>query len=137
MDEGPPSPTRVETRRVPSGTVTLLFTDIEGSTDLLRSLGREAYIEALGIHRRLLRERMAAHGGTEVEMQGDSFFFAFSSAREAVTAAAESQRALATHEWGTRPIRVRMGIHTGEPTVTEENLYAGLDVQTVTGETRE
>jgi class 3 adenylate cyclase len=114
--------------RLPSGTVTLLFTDIEGSTRLLRELGRSRYIPALEAHRDLLREAFARHGGVEVEMQGDSFFFAFARARHAVAAAADGQRALASHDWADRPIRVRMGLHTGEPDVTAAGLYAGLDV---------
>ena len=87
----------METRELPDGTVTLLFTDIEGSTRMLQELGREAYVRALTEHRRLLRDALTAHGGVEVEMQGDSFFFAFSFARDAVAAAAAGQRALAQH----------------------------------------
>jgi YVTN family beta-propeller protein len=113
--------------RLPRGTVTLLFTDIEGSTILLRALGRERYVEALETHRRLLRQAFGRHGGVEVEMQGDSFFFVFPYAREAAAAAAEAQRALADHPWPDAPIRVRMGLHTGEPAVSGD-LYAGLDV---------
>ena len=114
-------------RDLPRGTVTLLFTDIEGSTRLLQELGRDRYVDALTMHRRLLREAFAAHGGVEVEMQGDSFFFSYASAREAVAAAADAQRALAGHDWPVAPIRVRMGLHSGEPVVVD-NLYAGLDV---------
>jgi predicted ATPase/class 3 adenylate cyclase len=114
-------------RELPRGTVTMLFTDIQGSTRLLQQLGRENYVEALQAHRRLLREALTAHGGVEVEMQGDSFHFAFPTARGAVAAAAAGQRALAAHEWADEPIRVRMGVHTGEPVVTG-GLYAGLDV---------
>lgn len=114
-------------RELPSGTVTLLFTDVEGSTRLLQELGREAYVRALTEHRRLLREAFTAHGGVEVEMQGDSFHFAFPYARDAVAAAVAGQRALAGHAWETTPIRVRIGLHTGEPVQTE-GLYAGLDV---------
>jgi len=101
--------------------VTFLFTDIEGSTRLLNELG-DRYPEALGHHRRLLREAFARHDGAEVDTQGDAFFVAFADARGAVTAAAEAQAALAGG-----PIRVRMGLHTGEPIVWEEG-YAGLDV---------
>jgi predicted ATPase/class 3 adenylate cyclase len=103
------------------GTVTLLFTDIEGSTRLLESLG-DAYADALADHRRLVREAVRAHGGVEIDTQGDAFFCAFARARDAVGAAAEAQRALSTTD-----VRVRMGIHTGEPTRTEEG-YVGLDV---------
>jgi predicted ATPase/class 3 adenylate cyclase len=112
---------------LPSGTVTLLFTDIEGSTRLLQELGRDRYVDALSIHRELVREAFTRHGGVEVEMQGDSFFFGFRSAREAVLAAAAGQRALADHGWSSAPIRVRIGLHTGEPAVVDD-LYAGLDV---------
>ena len=114
-------------RELPTGTVTLLFTDIEGSTRLLQELGRERYVEALTIHRTLLREAFTRHGGVEVEMQGDSFHFSFRTAREAAAAAATGQRALAEHAWPTEPIRVRIGLHTGEPMVADD-LYAGLDV---------
>jgi predicted ATPase/class 3 adenylate cyclase len=114
-------------RELPSGTVTLLFTDIEGSTRMLQELGREAYVRALTAHRRLLREAFTSHGGVEVEIQGDSFHFAFASARDAVSAAVAGQRALHEHEWESQPIRVRVGLHTGEP-VQAEGLYAGLDV---------
>lgn len=114
--------------RLPRGTVTLVFTDIQGSTELLRRLGRERYVQSLGIHRRFLRDAFARRGGVEVEMQGDSFFYAFPYARDAVAAATDAQRLLATHEWPDEPVPVRMGIHTGEPMVTEEDFYAGLDV---------
>jgi predicted ATPase/class 3 adenylate cyclase len=112
---------------LPRGTVTLLFTDIEGSTRLLQELGEETYVRALEDHRRLLREAFTAHGGVEVEMQGDSFHFAFPDAREAVLAAAEAQAGLAAHAWEAEPIRVRIGLHSGAPLVTGD-LYAGLDV---------
>jgi len=112
---------------LPSGIVTLLFTDIEGSTRLLQRLGEEAYVRALDDHRRLLREAFTGHGGVEVEMQGDSFHFAFDDPCEAVAAADQAQRALGRHSWERDPIRVRIGIHTGEPLVTG-SLYAGLDV---------
>ncbi len=108
-------------QELPSGTVTFLFTDIEGSTRLLEELG-ERYPDALGEHRRLLREAFERHGGVEVDTQGDAFFVAFAEARGAVTAAGEAQAALVAG-----PIRVRMGLHTGEPIVWAEG-YAGLDV---------
>jgi predicted ATPase len=108
-------------RGFPSGTVTFLFTDIEGSTKLLHALG-DRYAEVLAEHRRLLREVFAHHRGFEVDTQGDAFFYAFASAREAVAAASEGQAALADG-----PIRVRMGVHTGEATTTDEG-YVGVDV---------
>jgi predicted ATPase/class 3 adenylate cyclase len=114
-------------RQLPSGTVTLLFTDIEGSTRLLQELGRDRYVRALEQHRRLLRQAFTSHGGVEVEMQGDSFFFAFERATDAVNAAEAGQRALVEREWEGDPILVRIGIHTGEPVITD-GLYAGLDV---------
>jgi class 3 adenylate cyclase len=91
---------------VPSGTVTFLFTDIEGSTRLLHELGAEGYAQALAEHRRLLRDAFCAHGGVEVDTQGDAFFYAFRAAAAAVAAAEAAQRALASG-----PIRVRMGVH--------------------------
>ena len=106
---------------LPTGTVTFLFTDIEGSTRLLHELG-EAYADALAEHRRVLREAFARHGGVEVDTQGDAFFVAFARAKDALAAAAEGQEAL-----DPGPIRVRMGLHTGEPLVTEEG-YVGIDV---------
>jgi predicted ATPase/class 3 adenylate cyclase len=114
-------------RQLPTGTVTLLFTDIEGSTRLLQELGRERYVRALEQHRRLLREAFVRFGGVEVEVQGDSFHFAFATATDAVRAAAAGQLALVDHDWPDAPIRVRMGIHTGAPVVSG-GLYAGLDV---------
>ena len=110
---------------LPTGTVTMLFTDIEGSTRLLQRLG-EAYGELLADHRRLLREAFAAHGGREMDTQGDAFFYAFARARQAALAAVDAQRALAAHEWPEgAECRVRMGLHTGEPTVGEEG-YHGI-----------
>ena len=106
---------------LPTGTVTLLFTDIEGSTRLLNELG-DRYPEVLAEHRRLLRAAFSSHHGVEVDTQGDAFFYVFASAKEAVSAAAEAQRAL-EHS----PVRVRIGIHTGEPIVTNEG-YVGADV---------
>ena len=114
-------------RPLPTGTVTLLFTDIEGSTRMLQELGREAYVRALSEHRRLLREAFTSQGGVEVEMQGDSFHFSFPFARDAVAAAVAAQRTLAEHVWEAQPLRVRIGLHTGEP-MQADGLYAGLDV---------
>ena len=101
--------------------MTFLFTDIEGSTRLLQELG-DGYAGALAEHRRVLREAFGRHGGIEVDTQGDAFFVAFARASDAVAAAVDAQAAL-----GEGPVRVRMGLHTGEPTVTEEG-YVGLDV---------
>jgi class 3 adenylate cyclase len=112
---------------LPSGTVTLLFTDIEGSTRLLQRLG-DRYAEVLAAHDRLLRRAFAAHGGQVVDTQGDAFFASFARAGDAVRAAVAAQRALATHSWPEgATVRVRMGLHTGEPTVTTGR-YVGLDV---------
>jgi predicted ATPase/class 3 adenylate cyclase len=108
-------------RDLPTGVVTLLFTDVEGSTRLLHELG-EGYGEVLHEHRRRLRAAFAAHDGVEVDTQGDAFFVAFGRASDAVAAAVDGQRALAGG-----PIRVRMGLHTGEPRLTDEG-YVGLDV---------
>jgi predicted ATPase/class 3 adenylate cyclase len=106
---------------LPSGTVTFLFTDIEGSTKLLYELG-DAYADALAEHRRVLREAFARHDGVELGTEGDAFFVVFVRAADAVAAAAEGQQALRGG-----PIRVRMGLHTGEPLVTDEG-YVGIDV---------
>jgi predicted ATPase/class 3 adenylate cyclase len=109
-------------RDLPSGTVTFLFTDIEGSTRLLHELGPDGYAEALAEHRRIVRESIADHDGVEVDTQGDAFFVAFPGAVAAIAAAQQAQSRL---EVG--PIRVRMGLHTGEPTLTDEG-YVGVDV---------
>src|SRR3712207_7058010 len=109
---------------LPSGTITFLFTDIEGSTRLLKKL-REGYGEVLSEHQRLLREAFAAHGGHEVDTQGDAFFVAFPRAVDAAQAAVEAQRALAAHPWPAGvAVRVRMGVHTAEPSSTRER-YVG------------
>jgi branched-chain amino acid transport system substrate-binding protein len=112
---------------LPSGTVTFLFTDIEGSTRLLKQL-RDRYGELLAEHQRLLRSAFEEADGHEIDTQGDSFFVAFRRAKDAVAAAATAQRSLAAHDWpeGTH-VRVRMGIHTGEPAVGKER-YVGLGV---------
>jgi predicted ATPase/class 3 adenylate cyclase len=109
-------------RELPTGTVTFVFTDIEGSTRLLQQLGADVYADALAEHRRALREAFVRHDGVEVDTQGDSFFVAFSTAPAAVAAAAEAQQVLVAG-----PIRVRIGIHTGTPHVTEGG-YVGPDV---------
>jgi predicted ATPase len=103
---------------LPSGTVTFLFTDIEGSTSLLEEHG-ERYAELLEEHRRVLREAFERHDGVEVDTQGDAFFVAFQRASDALAAAEEAQKAL--------DIPVRMGVHTGEPTLTVGG-YVGIDV---------
>jgi predicted ATPase len=107
---------------LPAGTVTFLFTDIEGSTRLLAELGAELYAAALAEHRRALREAFARHGGVEVDTQGDAFFYAFADPERAVAAAGAGQEAL---DGG--PIRVRMGVHTGSALLTGEG-YVGEDV---------
>jgi adenylate/guanylate cyclase family protein len=109
-------------RELPTGTVTFLFTDVEGSTRLLDELGTARYAEALAEHRRVLRDAVADHGGVEVDTQGDAFLVAFASAAAAVSAASEAQGALADG-----PVRVRMGLHTGEPLVVDGG-YVGMDV---------
>jgi len=106
----------------PSGTVTLVFTDIEGSTQLLDSLGPERYRNALGDHQRAVRNAFRGHGGYEVDTAGDGFFYAFSTAADAARAAGD---ALAALDGG--PIQIRVGIHTGEP-IVEAPKYVGLDV---------
>src|SRR5437764_11451396 len=108
-------------RVLPSGVVTLLFTDIEGSTRLLHELG-DGYGDALDDHRRVVRAACADHEGVEVDTQGDALFMAFARASDAAAAAVDAQRGLADG-----PVRVRMGLHTGEPRVTEEG-YVGIDV---------
>jgi predicted ATPase/class 3 adenylate cyclase len=120
-------PKRRRASDLPAGTVTFLFSDIEGSTQLLRALG-DRYVEVVKQHRELLREAFARHGGTEVDTQGDALFAAFSRAQDGVAAAADAQRSLASSRWpeGTA-LRVRMGLHTGEPIVTDEG-YVGMDV---------
>jgi class 3 adenylate cyclase len=113
---------------LPTGTVTFVFSDIEGSTALLKRLGDRAYGDLLAIHRRLVREIFAAHDGLEIDTQGDAFFYSFTRAREAVAAAVELQRAHAQAEWPDgATVRVRLGLHTGEPMVGDEG-YTGLDV---------
>ena len=110
-----------------AGTVTFVFTDIEGSTALVKQL-RERWPEMRSAHRRIVREAFAAHGGDEVDTQGDSFFYVFGRARDAALAAAEAQRGLAAHEWpDDGVIRIRIGMHTGEPVVSEEG-YHGIGV---------
>jgi class 3 adenylate cyclase len=112
---------------LPSGTVTFVFSDVEGSTGLLKRLG-ERYGEVIGAHRRIVREAFGAQGGVEIDTQGDSFFYAFPRARDAVAAAVDVQRAHADHAWPAGElVRVRIGLHTGEPALGAEG-YLGVDV---------
>ena len=111
-----------------SGTVTFAFTDIEGSTKLLQELGDEAFGALSRDHRRIVRETFGAAGGSEIDTQGDAFFFSFPRARDAVTAAVAAPRALPEHAWPDGgEVRVPMGRHTGEPHVGDEG-YLGIDV---------
>ena len=114
-------------RELPSGTVSLLFSDIEGSTALLDRLGL-AYTDALDGQRRILRRAWSAHDGTEMGTEGDSFFVVFGGADGAVAAAVEAQRELDAYSWpaGER-VRVRIGVHTGSPRVHDGG-YVGMDV---------
>jgi class 3 adenylate cyclase len=113
---------------LPVGTVTFLFSDIEGSSDLVRSVGNSVFAAVRGDHRRLLRESFAAHGGHEIDTAGDGFFVAFDSARNAVAAAASAQASLAAFSWPTdAEVRVRMGLHTAEPHLSGEG-YVGIGV---------
>src|SRR2546426_283847 len=106
--------------RLSIGTVTFLFSDIEGSTKMLHRLG-DRYAEVLEAHRRLIRDAFRVHGGIEFGTEGDAFFVAFSSAKRALAAALDAQRALADHAWAPgEDVRVRMGVHSGEA-----NLVAG------------
>jgi class 3 adenylate cyclase len=112
---------------LPGGTVTFLFSDIESSTRHVRELGDD-WGKALAAHNRILRESFTAAGGREVDRQGDAFFAVFPTARSALAAAAAAQRELADHAWpGDADVRVRMGVHTGEPSVGGEG-YLGVDV---------
>src|SRR5215216_6870241 len=111
----------------PSGTITFLFTDIEGSTRLLDKMG-DQYAVALGEHQEILRAAIQKWNGHEVDTQGDAFFVTFTRALDAVQCAAEAQRALAVHAWPPgEPVRVRMGLHTGEPLIASTG-YVGIDV---------
>ncbi|HET9000704.1 MAG TPA: adenylate/guanylate cyclase domain-containing protein, partial [bacterium] len=112
---------------LPTGTVTFLFTDIEGSTRLFQRL-KDRYAQVLEDHRRLLRASFRDRGGHEVETQGDAFFVVFPRATDAVAAAVEGQRAIAAHPWPEgAAVRVRMGLHTGEAQRAESG-YVGFDV---------
>ncbi len=114
-------------RNLPTGTITLLFSDIEGSTHLLQQLG-DAYADMLTKCRQLLRMAFRVYLGQEVDSQGDAFFVVFTRAADAVSAAANAQRTLASHPWPQgAAVRVRIGLHTGEPQLASEG-YVGLDV---------
>ena len=117
----------VSTDHLPEGTITFVFTDIEGSTRLLQQLG-DAFPAVLERHHRLLRDSFASEGGVEVMTEGDSFFVVFTSAPAAIRAAVAAQRALASHDWPEGvAVKVRMGLHTGEGLKVGDN-YGGLDV---------
>src|SRR6266705_1837307 len=114
-------------RDLPTETITLHFTDIEGSTHLLQQLGAH-YAELLAEFRNLLRTALHAYRGQEVDTQGDAVFAAFARASDALSAAVAAQRELALHSWpGAVAVRVRIGLHTGEPSRATEG-YVGLDV---------
>src|SRR4051794_14981554 len=116
-----------ECMELPTGTVTLLFSDMEGSTRLLDRLGGE-YVVALDEQRRILRHAWASHRGVELGTEGDSFFVAFADAPSAVSSAVDAQRGLAAADWpGGEQIRVRIGIHTGVP-LPHDDGYVGMDV---------
>src|ERR671937_592458 len=111
----------------PKGAITLLFSDIEGSTQLLQRTG-DLYPDLLADHRRILRTAFASHDGYEVDSEGDAFFVVFPSANDAIAAASDGQRALAEHSWRDgHDVRVRMGVHSGEPRLVDGK-YVGLDV---------
>src|SRR5256885_5034478 len=115
-------------RDLPSGTVTFLFSDIEGSTKLLKQLGRERYGVLLAEHNTLLRGAFSVHGGIEIDRQGDAFFFVFRSAGAAVSAAVAAQRAMGDADWPEDGrVHVRIGLHTGEASVSGDG-YVGFAV---------
>ena len=112
---------------LPEGTITFLFTDIEGSTRMLQRLG-DRYTDVLGTHARLLRDAAARHGGYEVDTYGDSFFITFTDAGEAISAAVDAQRSLLSFPWlHGSPVLVRMGLHTGTAAIVDAD-YVGFDV---------
>ena len=120
-------PSQYSEQDFPTGTVTFLFTDIEASTHLLHQLGDD-YADVLDQQRKLLRSAFGDNNGHEVDTQGDAFFYSFSRAKDAVSAAINAQKAIADHSWPEGvSLRVRMGLHTGEPVKTEEG-YVGMDV---------
>ena len=126
-ETGSPSPPT--STELPDGTVTFLFTDLEGSTRMLHQLGAEAYAEVLGNHRSLISDAVIEHGGVVFGSEGDALFCAFSSTPDAVSAASDAQHALRTADWPL-PVRVRMGLHTGEALVVGDN-YVGSTVHVV------
>jgi class 3 adenylate cyclase len=113
---------------LPTGALTFLHTDIEGSTPLIERLG-DRYADVQRTHQEMLRAAWADHGGVEVDTQGDSFFVVFARATDALAAAVQAQRALAAHAWpaGVR-VQVRMGLHTGSATLSSARQYVGVDV---------
>ena len=112
----------------PTETLTFLLTDIEGSTSLLERIGHDAYVRVLADHHEIVRGQFAAHGGREIDTQGDSFFAVFTSAGACIAAVIEMQRALAAHDWGDAGrLRVRMGVHSGKASETSAGLV-GFDV---------
>jgi DNA-binding NarL/FixJ family response regulator/class 3 adenylate cyclase len=118
------------TAALPTGTVTFVFTDIEDSTGLVVELG-DSYAQVIADHRRLVRNALDQHGGYEVDSRGDEFFLAFAQAEGAVEAAVAIQRDHEAHRWpGERPVRVRIGIHTGRPAIEDDD-YVGIDVHYV------
>jgi class 3 adenylate cyclase/DNA-binding NarL/FixJ family response regulator len=122
------TPENLVANELPSGTVTFLFTDIEGSTRLLKRLGGDDYMLLLAEHHDLFRALFVEHGGREVDTQGDAFFVVFRRAKDAVATALAAQRAVAAHSWPQQvDVRVRMGLHTGEPARAAER-YIGLGV---------
>jgi class 3 adenylate cyclase len=112
---------------LPGGTVTFVFTDIEGSTALLKRLG-EGYADVVAVHRSIVREELGSRGGVEIDSQGDALFFSFRRATDAVAGAVAAQRRTAAYQWpdGVQ-LRMRMSLHTGEPVAGEEG-YVGIDV---------